>query len=354
MTTRLFLDPVFEAHEPGPMHPESPGRLRAVRELLGRAPISGVVLGAPRGATDAELLRVHTAEHVQSLRAVDGRHAQLDPDTGVSPRSVEVAWQAAGTSAELALELWRGAAENGFALVRPPGHHAEAGQAMGFCLLNNVAVAAGAALAAGAQRILVLDWDVHHGNGTQSIFYGRHDVLYVSIHQSPLYPGTGALADLGTAEGLGFNLNFPLPPGQTDADYGPLFDDLIGPVARAYQPELVLVSAGFDAHRDDPLGQMRLTELGFAAMCTAAAEIAAASGSGRLGLFLEGGYDLDALANSAHACLEVLAGHRRERFPPGGGQAARDVARRLKHMLRDALPARLLDEPRWREATRLS
>lgn len=349
MTTRLVLDPVFELHEPGPMHPESPARLRALREAVARAPVPGVVLGAPRPATRVELLRVHADELVTSLEVISGQRVHLDPDTAVSPKSVEVAWLAAGASAQLALDVLRGDVQNGFALVRPPGHHAEADRAMGFCLLNNVAVAAAAAREAGARRILIVDWDVHHGNGTQRIFYDSREVLYVSLHQHPFYPGTGALEEVGTGPGRGFTLNCPLPAGQTDADYGAIFSDLIAPVALAYRPELVLVSAGFDAHRSDPLGQMRLTERGFAAMCTVLRDVATSSAAGRIALFLEGGYDLDALSASAHACIEVLAG-RRETFPSGASATAGSAIRAGKDVLRHALSDDLRADAAWRIA----
>jgi acetoin utilization deacetylase AcuC-like enzyme len=349
MRTRLYLDPVLEHHEPGPMHPETPGRLRAIRKKLRDAPVAGTELRAPRPATREELLRVHTAGHLEALAAVSGRRANLDPDTPVSSRSVEVAWLAAGASADLSVELMR-AGGNGFALVRPPGHHAEADRAMGFCLLNNVAIAAAAAIDAGALRVLIVDWDVHHGNGTQSIFAGQRNALYLSIHQSPFYPGTGAIQEVGAGEGRGFTVNCPLAAGQTDADYGVIFSELVAPIAAAYRPDLVLVSAGFDAHRNDPLGQMRLTERGFAAMCTALLDLCASSAKGRLGLFLEGGYDVDALSDSVHACVEVLAGRRRESFPLGAGRLAAQVVLDVKRALGEALAEDLRDEPLWRRA----
>jgi acetoin utilization deacetylase AcuC-like enzyme len=351
MTTRLMVSPEFEAHEPGPMHPESPARLRAIRDLLSRAPVPGVELRAPRRlASRDELLRVHSAEHLATLEALSGQRTHLDPDTAVSPKSIEVAWLAAGASVDLTLDILRGDCTRGFALVRPPGHHAERDRAMGFCLLNNVAVAAAAARAEGAQRILIVDWDVHHGNGTQRIFYDAPDVLYVSTHQYPFYPGTGDITEVGRGAGLGFTINCPLEAGQTDADFGVVFTELVEPVAHAFQPDLVLVSAGFDAHRRDPLGQMRLTERGFAAMCTSLMDVAASSAQGRIALFLEGGYDLDALAASAHACLEVLANARRETFPAGGSRATASVVRRVKDVLLDTAPAGRLDQPRWRAA----
>ncbi len=192
---------------------------------------------------------------------------------------------------------------------------------MGFCLLNNAAIAAEAARRLGARRVLVLDWDVHHGNGTQHIFEARDDVMYMSAHQYPFYPGTGAATEVGAGAGRGFTLNCALPGGQRDADYGAVFHDLFLPAARAFAPDLVLVSAGFDPHERDPLADMRVTERGFAAMATAVADLARESCGGKLVLLLEGGYDLAALAASTRACLEVLGG-RREEFPRGAGAEA--------------------------------
>jgi acetoin utilization deacetylase AcuC-like enzyme len=216
---------------------------------------------------------------------------------------------------------WSGRARNAFALVRPPGHHAEQAQAMGFCLINNVAVAAAAARRLGAERVLIVDWDVHHGNGTQNIFAARRDVLYMSAHQFPFYPGTGASGEVGTGAGKGFTVNAALPGGQDDSDYGVVFHDLFLPAARAFAPDLVLVSAGFDPHERDPLADMQVTERGFAAMCSALAQLADETCGGKLALVLEGGYDLSALTTSVRACLEVLGG-RREDFPTGAGTGA--------------------------------
>jgi acetoin utilization deacetylase AcuC-like enzyme len=209
-----------------------------------------------------------------------------------------------------------GKAENAFALLRPPGHHATPNQAMGFCLFNNVAIAAEAARRLGAERVLILDWDVHHGNGTQDAFYARSDVLYVSSHQYPLYPGTGAPTEIGVDQGKGFTVNCALPADQGDADYGAVFHDLFLPVCREFKPDIVVVSAGFDAHRADPLANMRVTERGFSAMCSQLVALANECCGGKIALMLEGGYALDALALSVHACLEVLRGWS-EDFPTG-------------------------------------
>ena len=320
--TRLVTDPAYLQHVAGPMHPESPGRLRAIHQVLSAAPVAGVEQARPRRATREELLRVHEALHVDRVLALAGKEAQLDPDTAISPGSTEAALLAAGAGAQLVLDVMRGEVNNGFALVRPPGHHAVAAHAMGFCLFNNVAVAAETALAEGAQRVLVLDWDVHHGNGTQASFYSRRDVLFLSSHQFPFYPGSGAPEETGAGDGTGFTINVALPAGQGDADYGAVFHEVFLPRAQQYRPDLILVSAGFDPHRADPLGGMDVTERGFAAMCSATKSLAEEVCGGKLVLLLEGGYDLDGLAQSVHACVEVLAGARREVFPSGAGRAA--------------------------------
>lgn len=325
LTTRVLTDPTCLTHVAGPMHPESPARLRAITSLLERAPIANLEFAAPREATVDELTRVHTHTYVAKLLALKGQTAQLDPDTAMSPGSAQAALLAAGAVTQLALDVLAGKVTNGFALVRPPGHHAESDRAMGFCLFNNIAVAAEAALRAGAQRVLVLDWDVHHGNGTQHAFWARGDVLVCSSHQFPFYPGTGAPEEVGDGEGRGSTINVALPAGQGDADYGAVFHDVFLPAALRYRPQLVLVSAGFDAHRADPLGGMNLTERGFAAMCSAVKALAEEVCDGKVVLALEGGYDLQGLAQSTHACLEVLAGARHEAFPTGAGAAVRSA-----------------------------
>jgi acetoin utilization deacetylase AcuC-like enzyme len=316
ITDRRFLD-----HDPGAGHPESPARLDAVLADLGRAPVEGVTIEAPRFATDAEIESVHPAEYRAALASLAGRRARLDADTTTSPGSWDAARLAAGAAVEAALATMSGRARNTFALVRPPGHHAEPAQAMGFCLLNNAAIAAEAALRAGAQRVLIVDWDVHHGNGTQDIFTMREDVLYMSVHQYPFYPGTGAAHEVGVGAGQGATVNCPLPGGQGDADYGAVFHDLFLPAARAFRPDLVIVSAGFDAHARDPLAEMRVTERGYAAMTSLLTQLADETCGGRIAMMLEGGYDLPALAASVRATLEGMTG-RRDDFGPGAPDAA--------------------------------
>ncbi|HEY4184954.1 MAG TPA: histone deacetylase [Polyangia bacterium] len=322
-TTHLITDPLFLAHDCGADHPESSARLRRILDDLEASPVDGTTWVAPRSATRDELLAVHTAAHVDYLSGLDGGDDLIDSETVISPGTWKASARAAGAGVVAVENVWSGRARNAFALVRPPGHHAEATRAMGFCLLNNAAVAAEAALRLGARRVAILDWDVHHGNGTQHLFEERSDVLYLSSHQFPFYPGTGAAEEIGRGAGRGYTVNCALPPGQGDADFGAVFHDLFLPALTRFQADLVIVSAGFDAHAHDPLGEMRATERGFAAMCTAVRDVAP---NGKLVLMLEGGYDLGALSGSVRACLEVLTGAS-ERFPDGAGPRAPQAIR---------------------------
>ena len=321
MSTLVLTDRAFLEHDPGAGHPESPGRLRAILQDLVRSPVDGVTVQAPRPATDAEIDAVHDPAYVRALVRLAGHRAQLDPDTAISPGSWEAARLAAGAAVGAVEAVSGGQAQNAFVLARPPGHHAEPARAMGFCLLNNAAIAAEAARRGGARRVLIVDFDVHHGNGTQDTFAARDDVQYMSVHQFPFYPGTGAAEEIGVGAGRGNTVNCPLPAGQADADYGAVFHDLFLPIAQAFAPDLVIASAGFDAHARDPLAQMQVSERGFAAMVTALGDLAAATCGGKLVLLLEGGYDLNALTDSVRASLEALTG-RRESFPAGVGTAA--------------------------------
>lgn len=320
MKPLLITHAAMLEHVAGPAHPERPDRLRAAELALEGAAVER--RAAVPVAREA-LLRVHPERYVAAMEGLDGRAARIDPDTATSPGSIGAARLGAGAAVQLVDALLDGEARRGFALVRPPGHHAEPGVAMGFCLFNNVAVAAEQARARGVERVLIVDWDVHHGNGTQAAFYGRDDVLFFSAHQSPLYPGTGLLHEVGKGAGAGFTLNAPMAPGLGDGDYAALFADVLRPVAEAFRPGLVLVSAGFDAHRDDPLGGMALSEEGFAVLCAMVAQIADEHAGGRLGLVLEGGYDLVGLARSVRACVDVLGGST---APKAGAPSRRGVA----------------------------
>ena len=329
MTTLLLCDDSMLAHDQGPQHPESPARLRAIVERLRARPVAGTRWQAPRPATRAEALRVHSPAYVELVEQVRGTWARLDEDVTLSAGSVDASYLAAGAVIEAVEAVVGGAASNAFALVRPPGHHAEVGQAMGFCVLANVAIASEhARQQLGVQRVLVIDWDVHHGNGTQHIFAGRDDVLVFNTHQSPHYPGTGAVHEQGVGAGLGYTVNAPLPAGLGDGDYAAVFARLLRPVAASFRPDLVLVSAGFDAHRDDPLGDMQVSAEGFAGLCAVAREIAEDTAGGRLVLALEGGYDLAGLADSVHGCVEVLAG-----ASPGRAPAASATGEAVLRML---------------------
>ncbi|HVE82602.1 MAG TPA: histone deacetylase [Myxococcales bacterium] len=325
--TLLFTDPLFLEHDPGRGHPERAERVSHSLEVLERAPVEGVERRAPRDATEEEIGLAHRPELIAALKAHRGGRARVDPDTAMSPKTYDAAVRAAGAAVGAVEAVMGGEAENAFALVRPPGHHAEPDRSMGFCFFNNAAIAAEAALRKGAQRVLIHDWDVHHGNGTQARFFDRRDVLYQSVHQYPFYPGTGAVDEIGRGAGEGFTVNCGMPGGQGDGDYGALFHGLFLPVAEAFRPELVIVSAGFDPHYDDPLGGMMVSERGFAAMCSALRDLARACCGGRMVLLLEGGYSLEGLAQSVHACMEVLAGRRTETF---SGETSGDGARALR------------------------
>lgn len=306
--TGLVYDDRFLLHRAPYEHPEHPGRLAAIRDFLEAEGLWKLCERVrTREASEEELLAIHTPALLEEVRATAGRDfTQLDPDTYACASSYEAALLAVGGLIDLSLLTLRGESANGLALVRPPGHHAEADRAMGFCLFNNVAIAAQAALAAGAARVLIVDWDVHHGNGTQNSFWDESRVLYFSTHEFPFYPGTGSIEETGGLAARGHTVNVPWPSGRGDADYLAAFDRILLPVANRFAPDLVLVSAGFDAAEGDYLGQMRVTPDGFAAMT----ERLAALAPGKLVLALEGGYNLGAISRSAAACLQVLLGER--------------------------------------------
>jgi acetoin utilization deacetylase AcuC-like enzyme len=306
MATYLCSDDAFLAHKPLGEHPERPERLTAVLSAIRASELRGRTLPlAPRLATDEELRRVHAVEYLADLRQrmseVNPRGAGwLDPDTYYGPGSYQAALLAAGGTTELALRVLRQSDANGFALVRPPGHHARRDRAMGFCLLNNIAVAAAAARAAGA-RVAIVDWDVHHGNGTEEIFARDSSVLFISLHQFPYYPGTGASTFVGEGGGRGATINLPLPEGSGGPEYKLAFQKVVLPALRRFEPDLILVSAGFDAHARDPLAGMNLVEQDYARMTHQLLSV-----QPRLVAVLEGGYQLEALGQSVVSVLRVL------------------------------------------------
>jgi len=323
----VIRDPLYLEHSNGPGHPESRERLEAIDRMLDSFPEPDRLEElAARDARLEELAWVHTPEYIHRIEATQERSfSMLDPDTGAGPESYAAALRAAGGVLQAVDAVLEGGRSGAFALVRPPGHHAEADRAMGFCLFNNVAVAATYALRRhGLERVLIVDWDVHHGNGTMHSFYDRPEVLYFSIHQYPHYPGTGSVEEIGRGKGAGYTINVPLPGGQGDADYLAVFRQVLLPVAREYAPELILVSAGFDAHQEDPLADMRLSADGFACLTAALRGLAAECCPGRLALALEGGYQLKALAEGVAAVLtELLDGRpNAETGQPGSPDAA--------------------------------
>ncbi len=305
--------PVFLSHPSSLQHltghhPERPARITAIHDELARHDYFGFTQVSSEPVDRAVLERVHPPAYVETIeRAAASGGGHLDLDTVVSSGSFQAALHAAGGAVQLVESLVTGEASCGFSAHRPPGHHAPEARAMGFCLFNNVAVAARHAIdALGCSRVLILDWDVHHGNGTNDIFHTRSEVLFASIHQWPLYPGTGAASDVGSGDGVGFTVNLPVPRGSGDEVFVPLMAEVVVPLALAYEPELILVSAGYDAHRDDPLAECEVTDDGYAEMTRLVRDVGRLLGA-PVGCVLEGGYGLDALGRSVAATLEVLA-----------------------------------------------
>jgi len=299
-----YPDKDFEGYA----HPERPQRVTAIAERLREQPVAGARWLGAEPAEPPELERVHTRDHVEFIESLIGRSCWLSEDTtAVSAGSVTAAKLAAGAGITAVEQLVQGTARRAFCIVRPPGHHAGAARAMGFCLYNNAAVAAAHARALGLERVLIFDWDLHHGNGTQDIFYADPDVLFIDTHcAAPFYPGTGALGETGTGAGRGATMNIPLPPGSGNAAMLRALQEIILPAAEAFRPELVLISAGFDPHRHDQTFEM--DEGGFAALTAGLCGIADRHADGRLLVCLEGGYNAESLAASAHATAAALAG----------------------------------------------
>jgi acetoin utilization deacetylase AcuC-like enzyme len=302
----LLMHPSSLAHDTG-NHPERADRIRAIEQELERRGWLGFERIESPAAERAQINAVHPESYVASIESVTrSGGGQLDLDTVVSASSFEAALHAAGGAIRMVDLLLDKDIPTGFSAHRPPGHHALADRAMGFCLFNNVAVAAQHAIdARGLERVMIFDWDVHHGNGTNDIFHDSREVLFVSIHQSPLYPGTGPDWDVGADAGEGYTVNLPVPPGTGDEAYVSLVDHVVGPLARAFEPQLILVSAGYDAHAEDPLAECRVTESGFAALTRSVAGIAGEL-SAPFGFVLEGGYALGPLSRSVAATLEAL------------------------------------------------
>jgi acetoin utilization deacetylase AcuC-like enzyme len=306
--TMLVADRRYMNHFAGRVHPERPARIEALIEMAQSLNRSALKHSAPREASLEELTLCHSEEYVAMVeRTAKSECTDFDPDTHASSETWATARLAAGGVLTAAEAVVDGEADNAFALVRPPGHHALPERAMGFCFFNNVAIAASWLIKArGMARVLIVDWDVHHGNGTQDIFYDSPHVLYMSTHQYPFYPGTGSLEEVGRGPGLGFTVNAPMPATFGDNEYLQVFDELLLPIARQFKPELVLISSGFDAHYRDPLGGMRVTEDGFLAMTRRLQRLADECCAGKIVAALEGGYDLRALAECGRTVIDEL------------------------------------------------
>ena len=303
----FFRHPASLEHDTGFGHPERADRIRAIeaelesRDWLGWEPVE-----APQ-ATEEQLLRVHPREYLERVREFTAAGRAFDMDTPTSAGSFDAARRAAGGACALVEALISGGERTGFSALRPPGHHAEWSTAMGFCLFANVAVACRHALdELGAERVLVVDWDVHHGNGTNTIFHGSREVLFVSIHQFPFWPGTGPLEDVGEGDGEGYSINLPVPAGTGEAAFLSLVEHVVAPAARQYGPDLILISAGYDAHRDDPLGGLSLETSSYGGLSARMRALGDEVGA-PVGAVLEGGYDLRALATSVAETMSALA-----------------------------------------------
>lgn len=313
MKPLLVADEVFERHNPGPGHPESPQRVRVLLDMIEDEGFYEKFEKVPlREASEEEILLVHSKEHFERVKSADGKRVVFDPDTSTSPDSYRTALLAVGSCLNMIDAFLENKSEYGFAIVRPPGHHAERGRAMGFCLFNNVAICAEYAVKKGVGKVAIVDWDLHHGNGTQWIFWDRPDVLYISLHRYPYYPGTGEITETGEGRGRGATVNIPLPGGCGDEEYAWCFLNIVMPVLNKYKPELLFVSAGFDPHIDDPLGDMQVTERGFSYFAYLLKDFCKKEGCGGPFFILEGGYSLSGLRDSVEGVLRVLCGEKPE------------------------------------------
>ena len=333
----IIKDDRFMEHNPGEGHPESPNRLRVIHELIDRE-FKGLPHIPLRLATESELALVHEPFYIQTVANTEGKNfSRLDPDTGLSARSYEIARLAAGSLLEavdalLTRDPGPRPVSSVFAFVRPPGHHAEANHGMGFCIFNNVAIAAEYAKEQyGLKKILIVDWDLHHGNGTQHSFYSDPTVLFFSSHQYPYYPGSGGFDEVGSGRGEGFTVNAPFPVGFGDAEYLAMYDRTIKPIALEYKPELVLVSAGFDPYVKDPLGGMGVTGAGFGGLAAIVRDIADKTCGGKVLITLEGGYNPEGLREGVRAVLQTFIGTPQAVKVPDAPAAERVIQAVISH-----------------------
>jgi acetoin utilization deacetylase AcuC-like enzyme len=327
----VIIDPKYLKHDPGPSHPERAERIQTLLSLAESLEPEAYQLLPPRPALREEIESCHGRDYIVQVESTSRTNRfALDGDTVTCPDSFSVAVLAVGGFLRLLDALAAGEFENGFAFVRPPGHHALMNRAMGFCFFNTVAIGARhLQLAYGAERILIVDWDVHHGNGTQEAFYGDPSVLYLSTHQYPYYPGTGSLGEVGVGPGEGYTVNVPLPAGCGDEEYLAVFGEVVVPIAAAYRPQWILVSAGFDPHRRDPLGGMTVTERGFGLMAARLLELAREHAGGKIAFLLEGGYDLVGLRESISAVLREMRRVSRSDASASSGEKIRPLIREI-------------------------
>jgi acetoin utilization deacetylase AcuC-like enzyme len=334
--TAVVVDPDYLKHEPGELHPERPERIQVLLDYADKLDGERFQILPPKAAARADIESCHGADYISLVESTSRLNQYaLDGDTVTCRDSFGVGLLAVGGLLRLLDCIAAQEARNGFALVRPPGHHALRDQAMGFCLFNTIAIGAEhLKRTMDAKRVLIVDWDVHHGNGTQDAFYDDPSVLFISTHQYPYYPGTGAVEETGIKEGEGYTINVPLPAGCADAEYLRVFHDVVMPAAKKFAPEWILVSAGFDAHRRDPLGGMGVTEDGFAEMAQRLLQLADEYAGGKIAFLLEGGYDLAALRNSVAAVLQTMQHQTpfRESGKPGGGDRIKSLIHQIEQV----------------------
>ena len=336
----VVIDQDYLKHDPGDFHPERPERLKVLLDIPKELDSKGFQLLPPRAASREEVEACHSSDYFETVKATSktNRYA-LDGDTVTCRDSFGVGLLAVGGFLKLLDSIAAGEFRNGFALVRPPGHHALRDRAMGFCLFNTVAIGAHHLKRHyGAKRILIMDWDVHHGNGTQDAFYSDPSVLYISTHQYPYYPGTGAAGEVGEGAAQGYTVNVPLPAGCGDEEYLGVFKEIVVPIGEKYAPDWILVSAGFDPHKLDPLGGMNVTEKGFSAMASSLLNIADKYAGGRIAFLLEGGYDLAALKRSVAGVLGQM------RDPDEAGMPSSASGEAIEPLIRKVLR---IQEPYW-------
>jgi acetoin utilization deacetylase AcuC-like enzyme len=344
VVTEVIYDNIFLSHQTGPGHPENSKRLEAILEGITTSGLKDKLLWARPSEADVEVIAlVHSQEYIAQVASLSAakRLVHLDPDTVVSEKTFQCARYAVGGVLQGLQDMAGGRCDNGFALVRPPGHHARKASGMGFCIFNNVAVGAEYAIREmGWKQVVIIDWDAHHGNGVQEIFYDRDDVLYISLHQYPHYPGTGHFTEVGQGRGEGFTINLPFSPGSGDSEYLLALEKIILPIATQFDPQLVLVCAGYDGHRDDPLSSLDLSTDVFNKMTGQVRELAQICCEGRLLAVLEGGYGLDSLSDSVVATLKALMApaseisEKQEKEPstiPGSSSSSEEMVEKLKN-----------------------